>query len=66
MQLNQEDGNPLDLWDIAYQNLREGEDTAKLMEAYEKILTNIHTYKNESGRQSCRCIIKRLCPRLLT
>jgi hypothetical protein len=45
----QEVGNPLDLWDTAYQNLKDGEATAKLIEAYEKILTNNHTNKNDSG-----------------
>ena len=38
-----------DLWVVAYHNLRVGEDTAKLMAVYEKILTDIYTQKNEAG-----------------
>ncbi|KAK4097635.1 hypothetical protein N658DRAFT_489072 [Parathielavia hyrcaniae] len=36
------------LWNVAYENLRAAHETAKLMETYEKILTNMHLQRNES------------------
>jgi hypothetical protein len=40
---------------IAYQNLKMGEDTANLIDAYERILTNIHIQGNDSGKPSSVC-----------
>jgi hypothetical protein len=50
-----------DLWVVAYQKLRAAEETAKVMEAYETILTNIYSENNESGvwylHVSCLCAL---------